>query len=209
MRGMPAASASWNWSLMLRGSAIPVASMTMWSYLYPFIELTAANSANVVKSSSAMEQQTHPSPISTNSAAPCIFWLLFSSKSSLRAVIFASMLTAAMSLTTTPTLESLSCEASSSRFLNSVVLPVPRKPLRSVTGTLAPGSATVDDNGRSRPNLRGACSARTLATLQARRSMALLVQRICVSTRLDASRSARFCTARGSSRLVSVLPQTA
>ena len=91
-----------------------------------------------------MEQHTHPSPISTNSAAPCIFGPSVSSRSRRRAVILASMFTAAMSLTTTPTFESLSCEASSSRFLNSVVLPVPKNPERSVTGTLVPGSATVD-----------------------------------------------------------------
>ena len=58
-------------------------------------------------------------------------------------------------------------------------MPVPKNPERSVTGTLlVPGSATVDDNGRSLPRLIGACSARTLATRQARSSMVLLVQRM-------------------------------
>ena len=100
---------------------------------------TAASSASVVNNSSAMEQQTQPSPISTNSAAPCIFGPSVSSRSRRRAVILASMFTAAMSLTTTPTFESLSWEASSSKLRSRVVLPVPRKPDSKVTGTLAPG----------------------------------------------------------------------
>ena len=157
---------------------------------------TAASSASVVNNSSAMEQQTQPSPISTNSAAPCIFGPSVSSRSSLLAVILASMFTAAMSLTTTPTLESLSWEASSSKLRSSVVLPVPKNPDKSVTGTLLPGSATVGRRApselarRLRLGLRlcrrgGAwrflCSARLYAPICAYAPRLRLVCAVCAS----------------------------
>mmetsp|Transcript_13466 Transcript_13466/g.54033 ORF Transcript_13466/g.54033 Transcript_13466/m.54033 type:complete len:526 (+) Transcript_13466:674-2251(+) len=155
MSGISSKTASWNVSRIARGSATPVASMTMWSYRKSRYLDSATSWLSVENSSSAIEQQMQPSPSSTNSAAasPGLFnggaaatpvppedpsSLLSNASNGLR-TSFESTLTAATSFTMTPTRSSLAL-ADSRSFWSSVVLPAPRNPDRSVTGIFGGGA---------------------------------------------------------------------
>mmetsp|Transcript_95055 Transcript_95055/g.245568 ORF Transcript_95055/g.245568 Transcript_95055/m.245568 type:complete len:227 (-) Transcript_95055:3-683(-) len=126
------------------GSPTPLSSTTMCSKGRSFERITMFCTA--VKRSSAEEQQTHPFCSSVTSTKPV----------SKRLTSWESMLTAATSLTTTPI---LTPSWFSRRCFSSEVFPVPRKPLRSVTGVFGLPS---NNSGRfSSPKLKvsGICAA--------------------------------------------------
>mmetsp|Transcript_21979 Transcript_21979/g.52799 ORF Transcript_21979/g.52799 Transcript_21979/m.52799 type:complete len:227 (+) Transcript_21979:1495-2175(+) len=124
------------------GSDTPEDSMMTRSYISPFSAATTSSFSSDSSSSSDAEQQAQPfsscitSEVSISSPPISTDFCFWPSEM----ISFASMLTAAMSLTITPTLSPpLFCSISR----RSVVLPDPRKPERSVIGIFGPwGTAT-------------------------------------------------------------------
>mmetsp|Transcript_102152 Transcript_102152/g.181433 ORF Transcript_102152/g.181433 Transcript_102152/m.181433 type:complete len:204 (-) Transcript_102152:151-762(-) len=122
---LPVFSAS---SKMLRtraGSATPLSSTTIWLKGSPSVA-SSKSSQIVTKSSSPNEQQAQPLAIWMASIFPSESYFCCCTS-------FESMFTAATSFTTMPIRPS----AFSSQCFNSVVFPVPRKPLSKTTGTLS------------------------------------------------------------------------
>mmetsp|Transcript_10817 Transcript_10817/g.44847 ORF Transcript_10817/g.44847 Transcript_10817/m.44847 type:complete len:209 (+) Transcript_10817:591-1217(+) len=115
------------------GSLTPVDSTTMASYLF-----SAAKSVRAFTRSSRNVQQMQPLCSSTSFASCCMSLVFFTR--------LASMFSAAMSFTSTahlmgsaPSAPPCACERM--RF-SSVVLPAPRKPERTVTGTAGAAPAS-------------------------------------------------------------------
>ena len=108
------------------GLAIPEHSTTMWSNRAPPGSVWRLSSVTIDVQSSGLAEQ-HAQPFCRSIVPNC-------SRSPCRRISFASILTFATSLTTTPTLKPSRFER---MWLSSVVLPAPRNPLRRVSGTAA------------------------------------------------------------------------
>mmetsp|Transcript_10623 Transcript_10623/g.26941 ORF Transcript_10623/g.26941 Transcript_10623/m.26941 type:complete len:330 (+) Transcript_10623:548-1537(+) len=139
--------ASLNLSLIACGSATPLVSMMMRSYLSPLLALRESSLSMLSSSSSEAVQHAHPFCSSTVSAisavdppAPALACMLSFLTS------FASMLTAATSLTMSP----IFIDVCVSSCLSSVVFPAPRNPLMSEMGTTCTGCMEVSPMGTSK-----------------------------------------------------------
>mmetsp|Transcript_5675 Transcript_5675/g.18553 ORF Transcript_5675/g.18553 Transcript_5675/m.18553 type:complete len:485 (-) Transcript_5675:480-1934(-) len=150
MIGQLSAAASWNMARSSFGSATPDDSTTMCSYGAPRVKESETSSDSEASRSSPAEQQAQPFD-SSSMSSPHRFSAPWPSEAPSaavppRATSFASMLTAATSLTMTPTrapsLLLSTCES-------SVVLPTPRKPDRIVRGM---GESSASGSSRLPPS---------------------------------------------------------